>query len=111
MPYVLRDADGSILAVARQQPDDGGDWQPVDAQAADYLRYLEETMAQADRFRESDIHLARVLEDLIDVLIERDVIRFTDLPEAARKRLLSRQALRRQARLVDILDERQGGLL
>lgn len=112
MPYVLKDADGDILAVARAQPEGVAGWQRVDdAQAADCRHYLEAAILEADPFRESDIHLARVLEDLIGVLIERDVIRFTDLPEAARKRLLDRQALRQQAPLVGILDERRDGLL
>ncbi len=43
---------------------------------------------------ESDIALARVLEDLIDVLITRGHIQFTDLPEAAQAKLLERRQTR-----------------
>jgi hypothetical protein len=35
-----------------------------------------------------------VLEDLIDVLITRGVIQFTDLPEAAQAKLLERRQTR-----------------
>ncbi|HLB06526.1 MAG TPA: hypothetical protein VJN41_02435 [Alphaproteobacteria bacterium] len=42
----------------------------------------------------SDSELIRALEDLIDVLIKKDVIAFTDLPEPVQRKLLSRQALR-----------------
>jgi hypothetical protein len=111
MPYVLRNADGSIQAISRVEPRNEAmatnpAWESVDEHAADYLLFLESTISVADPFRESDIHLARVLEDLISVLIERDVIRFTDLPEAARKRLLERQALRqKKTQLSDILDD------
>ena len=43
---------------------------------------------------ESDIGLARVLEDLIDVLITRGHIQFTDLPQAAQAKLLERRQTR-----------------
>lgn len=43
---------------------------------------------------ETDISLARVLEDLIDVLITRGQIQFTDLPEAAQAKLLERRQTR-----------------
>jgi hypothetical protein len=62
---------------------------------------------------QSDTAIARVLEDLIDVLITRGVIQFTDLPEAAQDKLLSRRQTR--ARLKDSLQllpgEGDGGLL
>ena len=43
---------------------------------------------------ETDADLVRVLEDLIDVLITRGVIQFTDLPEAAQAKLLGRRQTR-----------------
>jgi hypothetical protein len=43
---------------------------------------------------ETDADLVRVLEDLIDVLITRGVIQFTDLPEAAQAKLLERRQTR-----------------
>jgi hypothetical protein len=50
----------------------------------------------------SDAGLARVTEDLIDLLIVRGVIRFTDLPLAAQNKLLERKETR--ARLSNSLD-------
>jgi hypothetical protein len=107
MPYVLRNADGSIQAVSSNEAMASlPAWESIDEHAPDYMLFLESAISTADPFRESDIHLARVLEDLINVLIERDVIRFTDLPEAARKRLLERQALRqKRTQLSNILDD------
>lgn len=43
---------------------------------------------------QTDADLARVLEDLVDVLITRGVIQFTDLPEAAQAKLLERRETR-----------------
>lgn len=43
---------------------------------------------------QSDTGLARVLEDLVEVLITRGTIQFTDLPEAAQAKLLERRQTR-----------------
>jgi len=47
-----------------------------------------------DALNQSDPGLVRVIEDLIDVLINRGVIQFTDLPEAAQTKLLERRETR-----------------
>jgi len=62
---------------------------------------------------ETDTGLARVLEDLIDVLITRGHIQFTDLPEAAQAKLLERRQTRASlSHRLDLLpDEGDGGLL
>ena len=54
-------------------------------------------MIQPDKtnaLSQSDASLVRVLEDLIDVLINRGVIQFTDLPEEAQAKLLERRETR-----------------
>jgi hypothetical protein len=43
---------------------------------------------------ESDLAMARVVEDLVSVLVGKGVLRFTDLPDAAQKKLLARQDAR-----------------
>lgn len=53
----------------------------------------------------TDAGLIRVLEDLIDVLVERGVIRFTDLPEAAQNKLTARQSRRAELRKLTLLDD------
>ena len=39
--------------------------------------------------------MVRVIEDLVDVLIGKNVFNFTDLPRIAQKKLLNRRQLRR----------------
>jgi hypothetical protein len=96
MPYVMRDEAGRIKAISAAAMEQAG-WEHMDASSREYLEFLELAIAEQDKFRESDIHLARVLEDLIELLVEREIIRFTDFPAAAQKRLLDRQLLRKQA--------------
>ena len=42
----------------------------------------------------SDLEMARITEDLIDLLIGRNIINFTDFPGMAQTKLINRRALR-----------------
>lgn len=42
----------------------------------------------------SDLEMARITEDLIDLLIGRNIINFTDFPGMAQRKLITRRALR-----------------
>jgi hypothetical protein len=104
MPFVLRGNGGAILGVSELVVSEPG-WEEIDAGSKEYLAYLEASIKKEDQFRESDIQLARVLEDLISLLIDRDFIRFTDFPVPAQKRLIERQALRSRKSNLNLLDE------
>ena len=43
---------------------------------------------------ETDTEVSRILEDLVELLIAKQVIRFTDLPQSAQEKLLSRRRAR-----------------
>ena len=111
MPYVLKSSEGKITATSAIAIAGIG-WEFVEDNSEDYIEFLQTALAQHDPFRESDIHLARVLEDLISLLIKRNIIQFTDFPSAAQRRLTERQMLRDQGyQGLDILDESQGPLI
>lgn len=104
MVYVIRDQSGMITA-ASQRDMHSPEWECIDGNSKDYLEFLESAIAAQDPFRESDIQLARVLEDLIALLIDRDLIRFTDFPDLAQKRLIERQTLRMKSKRLDLIDD------
>lgn len=104
MPYVLKNASGQPIASSPDQQV-APDWQWVDGKDPDYLRFLEQELMRSHAFRESDIQLARVLEDLIAILIERNLISYTDFPSAAQQRLNSRQHMRQRNSLNSLLDD------
>ena len=55
---------------------------------------------------DSDAGLARVTEDLIDILITRGVIQFTDFPPGAQAKLLQRRLTRSTlSQRLKLLDE------
>lgn len=97
MPYVIRDASGKIVQ-AFEQPIEGKAEQ-ISADSADYNQFVEDRAAHtAEELRlqlaASDGGMARLVEDLVDVLITKGVIKFTDLPPAAGGKYLERQAAR-----------------
>lgn len=98
MAYVLKNKEGEIIAAS---PDTqvAADWVEVENTDTEYLDFLDNELKKHHTFRESDIQLARVLEDLISILIDRSLISFTDFPSAAQKRLNERQSLRHKNRL------------
>ena len=58
---------------------------------------------------ESDASLARITEDLIDILIQRGVIQFTDFPAEAQAKLLQRRQSRvNLSKRLKLLDEGEG---
>lgn len=97
MPYVIRDAGGKIVQVFDQPV--SGKSEQIAPDSDDYKQYLDEHAAHtAEELRQqlaqSDSGMARLVEDLVDVLIHKGVIKFTDLPAAAGEKYLGRQNAR-----------------
>jgi hypothetical protein len=92
MSYVQRDADGVIVAVSQQQQE-GFEEQisPDDPQLKQFFRNFGSATSELE---ESDLAFVRVVEDVIELLIDKNVIRFTDLPDQAQEKMLTRQNLR-----------------
>jgi len=104
MPFVKRDAEGKIIAVY-ENPADGTteEISAGDSGLSEFLTRAGGAQGGAGEWLESDLALARVLEDLIDILIEKNVLVFTDFPPAAQHKLLQRRGLRSQFSYVDSL--------
>jgi len=95
MPYVKRNTAGKIIAVFSELIEDDLDEVAADDQDLHDFLVHDVGAAESDRaLLRSDLELARVLEDLIEILIDKNVIAFTDLPTAAQSKLLRRHGLR-----------------
>lgn len=97
MPFVKRDASGRIAAVFGELIEDG--LEPMDSDSPELQAFLgkggsdaEEAMRRS--FSEADAGFIRVLEDLIDILIQRGHIQFADFPGPAQRKLNERRGLR-----------------
>jgi hypothetical protein len=105
--FVKRDASGAIVAVS-QEPAEGFSG-PMDAADPELRLFLDNAgVPSVDPLRQSDLEAVRVLEDLIDVLIAKGVVRFTDLPEPAQRKLLQRKSLRQNSSELTLLGEDDG---
>lgn len=111
MPYVFLDAEDQVAAVYAEPVDGAVEIAADDPRLVDFNRRTDPDRAQREEWIQSDLGLARVLEDLVDVLIEKKVIMFTDLPEGAQQKLLERRGLRKEFAYVDDLfgDEKDYG--
>ena len=92
MPYIKRDAQGAIVAFS-QEKNDGFD-ESIELDSDELSCFLAQWQTEQNGLSETDKGFIRVLEDVIDVLINKNIIRFTDLPEAARQKMQQRQRLR-----------------
>ena len=101
--FVKRDSDGTIVAVSRRQLSD--DWEEIPDDAPELKAFAGVDSSAYQDLASTDLGFVRVLEDTIDLLIERGVIRFTDFPEAAQARLLERRSMRASLRSLNLLQD------
>ena len=117
--FIRRDDQGRIIAIS--QACDAQFTEPMKDQAREVMDFLSNAMQQPSgitteqthfqALKHSDTDLIRVIEDLVDILNERGVIRFTDLPQEARSKLMNRKSLRSKANeLSNLLDDEDDSL-
>lgn len=115
MPFVKRDSTGRIVAVSVEKTGSIAEW--IESGTPELEEYLIELAGSgrapdvALALEVSDLALVRVVDDLINVLVEKNVMRFTDLPEAAQKKLMERQSLRQSLTALKLLGEDDHGLI
>ncbi|MDI1260072.1 hypothetical protein [Aquabacterium sp.] len=93
MPYALLTPDGQISSLYRDPQAGAHFLAPDDARVH---AFLGGDGGPAQQFASLDADLVRVLEDLIDALIQRNVLMVTDLPVEAQQKLFNRKNVRDQ---------------
>lgn len=94
MLYVVRNAEGRIIGLSETHQDGA---EPADLKNPEVLSFLSsnDDDFNPDQYLDrSDIAIARIVEDLIELLVTRNLIIFTDLPDAAQRKLLTRKLAR-----------------
>lgn len=89
MPYIVRDKNGRITGLSEESQ--GGESEQLDLTNPEVEAFLE---AAKDQLSSSDTETIRVIEDLVDLLIQKKLILLTDLPLAAQQKLSERQRMR-----------------
>lgn len=103
MAYVMRNADGHIIAVLSEAVEGAEEVAPNDNELQRFLSQESPEQRAQKELMESDLGLIRVIEDLIDVLIERGAMMFTDFPEPVQRKLLARRGMRKEFSYMDEL--------
>jgi len=102
MPYVVRQADGSISAVLKEATVESDEYLPVSH--PDIIEFFGEDATKVEGYKaeenarialqDSDAEIARVTEDLVHLLVKKNIILFTELPEIVQEKLITRENLR-----------------
>jgi hypothetical protein len=112
MFYVQRDAQGQLVRVEAAAYAEATGTLPADHHEiqAWYANEVMETSLK--QLKQSDLEMIRVLDDLIQVLTSKGVIRVTDLPAAAQAKLMDRnQAREALGGLSHLIDDDETGLI
>lgn len=106
MLYVERNQEGEIISVRRDA--DGPGMEPKQAVDVEILGFLSKNGSQDSILHllsTMDIGVIRILEDLIDLLVDKNIIMFSELPEEAQEKLRNRKQLRQQIGKASIIIE------
>ena len=95
MPYVIRDDSHQIIGLSAEPVGTTPELLPDDhPDILAYQKTRQGSKSAQEELVETDLAMARIVEDLIDVLISKNIINFTDLPLPAQRKLTGRQKLR-----------------
>lgn len=114
MPYVTRHKDGSINAISNSADSRFSEYiDDTSPEVSQFIASYSSSQTEAESaLQASDHAFARVTEDLIQLLVEKNTIMFTELPEVVQEKLLNRERLRsklRGATSKGLLDD-EGGI-
>ena len=92
MPYIRRNADASIESLHRHA--EQNDQEFLDGDHAEVQAFVERAATGSEDFSSLDADFVRVIEDVIDALLSKNVINATDLPAEAQAKLFARKSFR-----------------
>jgi len=95
MPFVRRDELGVVVAVSREPAAGCSEELATDDPAVS--EFLVEISRERSSLDASDQNLIRVVEDVVDLLIAKGLVLFTELPADAQQKIMRRQKMRSEA--------------
>lgn len=96
MIYLERDTQGKIIALRREYTPGMECRQSVDNEILEFLGHQKTDDAVLQILAATDVGIMRILEDLINLLISKNIIMSTELPEEAQNKLQQRQQIRQK---------------
>ncbi|MBO0493104.1 MULTISPECIES: hypothetical protein [unclassified Pseudomonas] len=112
MFYVQRDQNNALVRVEAQAYAEATETLPADHHEIQAWFAGDEIEDSLKQLKNSDLEMIRVLDDLIQVLTSKGVIRITDLPPAAQAKFLERtQARAALGGLSELINDDETGLI
>lgn len=94
MPFVTKDSLGAVVGVHQKMVAGGAIVPPNDPALLEFLKQSANIESRSTALHDSDREMARVIEDLIELMIDKRMISLGELPTAAQEKVLKRQRLR-----------------
>jgi len=95
MLYVERNDEGNIIALHNNPQENATEQKTsVDQEVLDFLEQNATSESWQTLLTISDMGFIRLLEDMVDLLIRKNVIIFTELPEKAQEKIMERKKIR-----------------
>lgn len=94
MLYAIRNEQGQITSLSMHPVGNSAVADITDPEVVSFLSNGNEASSPQEFLEKSDADVSRIIEDLIELLISKNTILFTDLPEAAQQKLLIRKLAR-----------------
>jgi hypothetical protein len=92
MAYIKRNEFGKIIAIASEYMEGFVEVSDVDRDELESAGI--DMVLQDGSLAKSDIEFVRVIEDVIELLMAKNLIQFTELPQASQQKMLRRQKKR-----------------
>lgn len=98
MPYVRRNAQGEVVSLHRHAEAGTSEYLADDhADVRAFMAGGPSSGGGSEGFARLDADFVRVLEDVIDTLVAKNLINITDLPPEAQAKLFSRKSFRERS--------------
>lgn len=95
MLYAERDKNGNITAITNS-PSEPDQNQVTEEELVEFFSTSGDIASYETLLTLMDTRVIRVLDDLIDLLVKKNIIIFTDLPEEARQKIGERKKVRQR---------------
>lgn len=110
MPYVIRDAQGKVIKASARVLS-GGELLPHShPEVVAFLKSRGQNPSDIEsalsELRRTDAEMSRAIEDVIMVLLKKNILRMTDLPKPVQERMSSR--VKQRVLIQDIYDQASG---
>ena len=95
MPYVIRNEEGAVIELYDAPTGQNDEWLDIgDPEILHLLKQIHSAEQAKKALSSTDYEMIRVIEDLVDLLISKNIFIFTELPEAVQAKLGARKQIR-----------------